>query len=53
MPLGLMVSIIYEEGEEITMDGEKIFELDPTAELEKGETNACHKCSNQLGFRFE
>lgn len=37
MPEGLMVSIIYEEGEEISVDGEKIFELDPSAELEKGE----------------
>ena len=53
MPEGLMVSIIYEEGEEISVDGEKIFELDPSAELEKGEAQACHKCSKQLGFRFE
>ena len=53
MPMGTLVSIIYEKGDEMPEEGEMLFELDPSAELERGETNACHSCSNKLGFRFE
>lgn len=53
MPEGKLVTIIFEEGDEIKPDGEKIFELDPSAELADGETMACHSCSRALGFRFE
>ena len=53
MPMGTLVSIIFEAGDEIPEDGERILELDPNAELERGETQACHTCSRSLGFKFE
>jgi hypothetical protein len=53
MPMATLVSIIYEKGDQMPEDGEMIFELDPSAELMRGETNACHSCANKLGFRFE
>jgi hypothetical protein len=77
MPEGLMVAIMFEEGDEMpepekvieagkvpesekTMDDKdmteelaKILELDPTAELAQGESQACQSCARSLGFKFE
>lgn len=55
MPEGLLVTIMYEEGDTIKEDPEKgVMEIDPIKELAEGETNACARCGgHSFNFRFE
>jgi hypothetical protein len=64
MPQGVMVAIMFDKGDtlketkdcvlEIEEDkNDGILELDPSVELERGESNACAGCSKSFGFRFE
>ena len=53
MPEGVMVAIMFEEGDRIVTDAEGgIMELDsPDIELVEGNSEAC--CSKSFGFKFE
>lgn len=54
MPQGVMVAVMFEEDDEIEEEPEiDILELDPTTELEKGESQACSGCSKNFGVSFD
>ena len=54
MPEGVMVAIIFEDGDKIKEKPEEgLLELDPSSEIDNGNTQACATCKRAFGFKFE